>query len=135
MTFMQWSDALSVGLGRVDEQHRWLVDATNRLHGELARQQQDRAVIGSILEGLMDYTMNHFIMEEELFQRFGYPQAAAHKAMHDQFTQTVMHTITQFEGGADVGSEVLDLLKNWLTQHIMVADKAYVPFLAKHGVA
>lgn len=135
MAFMEWSSELSVGLDSVDDQHKWLLDATNRLHDALNQPQTDRAAVAEILEGLMDYTMNHFIMEEELFERFDYPQAARHKAMHDLFTRTVMLTITAFENGADVGPDVLDLLKQWLVHHIMGADKAYVPFLAAQGVA
>ena len=90
MAFMEWSSELSVGLDSVDDQHKWLLDATNRLHDALNQPQTDRAAVAEILEGLMDYTMNHFIMEEELFERFDYPQAARHKAMHDLFTRTVM---------------------------------------------
>jgi hemerythrin len=128
MTFMPWSDDFSVGLDDVDDQHRWLFEATNRLHAEMNKEARSRAVIGEIIEGLMDYTMNHFIMEEELFERHGYPQAQAHKALHDKFTACIMDTLTDFESGADIEHEVLDILKNWLVQHIMKTDTAYVPY-------
>lgn len=134
MTLLKWSAALSVGLDIIDEQHGWLVDATNRLHAELSKAQPDRRVTGSTIEGLMDYTMNHFIVEEELFQRHGYPDAAGHKAQHDAFTATVMAVLTRFENGEDVGAETLEFLKNWLVEHIMGADKSYAPFLAAQGV-
>ncbi|MBA3996130.1 MAG: hemerythrin [Candidatus Accumulibacter sp.] len=134
MSYMPWSEALSVGLKSVDEQHRWLVDATNRLHAELVKATPDRAVMGRIIEGLMDYTMNHFIMEEELFERYAYPETAAHKAQHDHFTAQVMDTLVRFEDGEDVGQATLDFLKNWLIEHIMRTDKAYAPFLAAHGI-
>jgi hemerythrin len=134
MSFMVWSEALSVGLGSVDEQHGWLVDATNRLHAELARGTPDRQVTGNIIEGLMDYTMNHFIMEEALFLEHGYPEAAAHKTQHDAFTAKIMETLIRFEEGQEVGGETLDFLKQWLVEHIMRVDKAYAPFLAARGV-
>ena len=35
MTFMIWTDELSVGLPHIDHEHHWLVDATNRLHGDM----------------------------------------------------------------------------------------------------
>ncbi|MDQ3059098.1 MAG: bacteriohemerythrin [Pseudomonadota bacterium] len=125
---MPWNDDFSVGLDEVDEQHQWLFEATNRLHDEMNKEVHSRAVIGEILEGLMDYTMNHFIMEEELFERYGYPQAQAHKALHDKFTASIMSTLMDFEDGADIENEVLEILKNWLVQHIMKTDTAYVPF-------
>lgn len=133
MTFMPWNGAFSVGMEDVDEQHQWLFDATNRLHDEVSKEVRSRALIGEILEGLVDYTMNHFIMEEELFQRHGYPQAQAHKALHDKFTASIMSTLVDFESGADIEDEVLGILNNWLIQHIMKADSAYVPFFKEKG--
>ena len=128
MTFMPWNDTFSVGMKDVDEQHRWLFEATNRLHDEMSKEVHSRTMIGEILEGLVDYTMNHFIMEEELFQRYGYPQAQVHKALHDKFTATIMSTLIDFENGADIEGQVLEILKSWLVQHIMKTDSAYVPF-------
>ena len=135
MTFMPWNDAFSVGFNGIDEQHRWLFSATNRLYDELNKEARDRAVIADVIEGLMDYTMNHFIIEEELFQRYGYPQAQAHKALHDQFTATILCTLVDFENGADIGNDMLELLKNWLVQHITKTDKAYAPFFLEKGDA
>lgn len=129
MTFMPWSQALSVGMPAIDEQHHWLVDTMNQLHSELASHEPDRASLGRVLEGLMDYTVNHFVAEEVLFERHRYPHAAAHKALHDQFTKKVMHMLTEHEGGKSLGGEVVELLKEWLVKHIMGADRAYVPHL------
>lgn len=130
MTFMPWSAALSVGMAEIDEQHCWLVNTLNQLHDELAAHEPDCAMIGQVLEGLVDYTVNHFVAEEVLFQRYAYPQASAHKAMHDLFTHRIMSMLTAHEGGKNLGGEVLELLKEWLVQHIMGADKSYVPYLS-----
>ncbi|MBS1160170.1 MAG: hemerythrin [Proteobacteria bacterium] len=134
MSFMPWTDALEMGIETIDNQHRWLVDATNRLYLEITRAEPDRAVLGEILEGLVDYTMNHFVLEEELFQRFGYPETVAHKAEHDAFTATAMNLLMQFESGESVGPPVLDFLKEWLLHHILKVDRAYAPFLKEAGV-
>lgn len=129
MTFMPWSESLAVGMPEIDDQHGWLVDAVNRLHAEMTRQSPNRGTLGEILEGLVDYTMNHFIVEEELFKRHAYPQADAHLAEHNKFTAAIMDALTAFENGQDIGHNVLELLKHWLTEHIMKVDRAYVPFL------
>ena len=134
MAFMPWSSALELGIASIDTQHHWLVDATNRLHDELSQPEPDRAVIGKILEGLVEYTVNHFVLEESLFQQYGYEENAAHKAEHDGFTAKVMQLLLQFEQGANVGVDTLELLKTWLQHHIMIVDRAYVPFLKSHGV-
>lgn len=129
MIFMPWSRTLSLGLPDIDAQHHWLVDTMNMLHTELASHEPDRVMVGQVLEGLMDYTVNHFVAEEVLFERYHYPHALAHKQLHDQFTRRVMHMLTAHEAGQSLGSEVMAMLKEWLIQHIMGADKAYAPFL------
>ena len=134
MTFWPWSSELEVGIAEIDEQHRWLVDLTNKLH-EAFQSGADQAEIGEILEGLMDYTMNHFIVEEELFDRLGYPETAAHKKYHNRFTEQVMSLIDRHESGEVVGAEALELLKDWLTHHILKVDKAYVEHFRAHGVS
>ena len=135
MTFMPWSDEIAVGISDVDEQHHWLVDRINQLHTELSEPTPNKTAIGEVLEGLMDYTMNHFIMEEELFERHAYPDIVAHKAQHNKFTGTIMNALTDFEDGQHISTDILEFLKHWLTQHIMRTDKAYVPFLKAQGVS
>jgi hemerythrin len=132
--FMPWNDDLLTGIAEVDSQHKWLVDATNRLHDELSKPQPDGGTVGEILEGLVDYTYNHFIMEEELFERLGYPGTAAHKAQHDVFTGKISSLLIRHESGEIASGDALELLKNWLIEHIMKTDKAYVPFLQSKGV-
>ncbi|MDR1888068.1 MAG: hemerythrin domain-containing protein, partial [Zoogloeaceae bacterium] len=66
MPFMPWSDAFVLGIDSIDKQHRWLVDATNRLHDQIESRHPENKVLKEILEGLVDYTMNHFILEEDL---------------------------------------------------------------------
>lgn len=134
MTFMLWNDGIAVGIEEVDEQHRLLVDLINELHDALTAATPDPATIGHVLEGLMDYTMNHFIMEEEWFERHGYPDTVAHKALHNRFTSTIMNALTEFEDSQHVPYELLEFLKHWLIEHIMQTDKSYVPFLQTQGI-
>lgn len=134
MTFMPWNDTIAVGIQDVDDQHRVLVDLINELHDALTADAPDPAKIGHVLEGLMDYTMNHFIMEEEWFERHDYPETVAHKALHNRFTSTIMNALTEFEDHQHVPYELLEFLKHWLIEHIMRTDKSYVPFLHGHGI-
>ncbi|MFO7530165.1 MAG: bacteriohemerythrin [Marinobacter sp.] len=133
MTFWPWSKELEVGIGEIDEQHKWLVDLTNQLHDELDRG-ADQEKTSEILESLMDYTMNHFIVEEDLFLRLGYPETDAHKAEHNKFTGQIMGLIERHDNGYSAGGETLELLKDWLTHHILKVDKAYVEHFRAHGV-
>jgi hemerythrin len=135
MPFIPWSDQLVLGIPSIDEQHRWLVDRINELHTELSLDVPNRHNVGDILESLVDYAMNHFVAEEELFQRHGYAESAAHLAERNGFTGKIMAVLDKFQGGsADVGKDTMPLLKDWLMHHITVVDKAYVPFINAQGV-
>ncbi|QIL81714.1 bacteriohemerythrin [Diaphorobacter sp. HDW4A] len=130
MTLMPWSEQLELGIAEIDTQHRVLVDLANALHDEIHGASPRCAVIGQILESLVDYTHNHFIMEEVLFHKYGYAQVDAHEAEHSGFTGKIMDLLTRFEDGDTVGQETLEVLKDWLTHHICVVDRAYLPFMS-----
>ena len=134
MAFMEWSDELATGVHLIDSRHRWLVDTTNRLHDALSDSPPKREFIAEVLNRLMDYTMNHFINEEYLFQYLGYPALEAHRAEHNRFSARILELLQRHEAGESVGVEVLDSLKDWLIHHTMGSDKDYVPFLKAHGI-
>ena len=129
MTFMPWTSALELGIDEIDQQHQRLVDLTNQLHDELSHDLPRREAIGDVLEGLVDYTHNHFIVEEVMFQQHDYPDTPAHKAQHDSFTGKAMDLLMRFEDGEEVTFEALDFLKEWLVHHICEVDRSYLPFL------
>ncbi|MBP8186575.1 MAG: bacteriohemerythrin [Comamonas sp.] len=129
MSFIPWSSALMLGIPKIDAQHQVLVELINALHDELGKPAPARTTLAEVLEGLVDYTHNHFIEEEVMFQRYGYPQTTAHTAEHSQFTAKAMDWLMRFEDGEDINLEALDFLKDWLLHHILQEDRAYVPFL------
>jgi hemerythrin len=131
---MPWTDDFVLGIEIIDTQHHWLVDATNRLHDQIESQKPDTEIVGKILEGLVEYAMDHFIVEEELFLRLGYPDTDAHKGEHDAFTRQAIELLLKFESGESVSEDTLEFLQAWLVHHIMRIDKAYMPFLKAHGV-
>ncbi|MFS2125596.1 bacteriohemerythrin [Pseudomonas sp. Pseusp97] len=134
MSFMPWNDDFVIGIERIDQQHRWLVDLTNALYDNLDGAEGTGQPIGELLEQLVEYTMNHFIVEEVLFQRLGYPGEEAHRAEHDRFNRQIIDLLYRHEDGEAVSLEALELLKDWLTHHILKVDKAYVGFFQQKGV-
>ena len=134
MPFMPWSDAFILGIDSIDKQHRWLVDTTNRLYDEIESHNPERDVLKEILEGLVDYTVNHFIVEEDLFNRYAYPQEAEHRTRHDEFARHALELLLRFEKGESVSNEMMEFLQSWLINHILKEDKTYVPFLKSKGI-
>lgn len=134
MALMPWNDELALGLGKIDEQHRVLVDAINALGEAAASAAPDRKAVGDLLDGLADSTMNHFILEEDLLKRHAYPQISAHQEDQNSLTAHIMDLLDKFLAGkAEVGKDTLSQLKDRLAHHIRVVDKPCVAFLKSKG--
>ena len=131
---ISWTVDLSVGVGIIDEQHKGLVDLINELNAAMRQRRSDSVLVG-VLERLKQYTVKHFATEEEFFDKFGYPDSAAHKKAHHELVQKVLDFEAELKSGrAKVTMEIMRFLKDWLVGHIMGTDKRYGPFLNSKGV-
>jgi hemerythrin-like metal-binding protein len=131
---MRWDGSLQLGIGEIDGQHKKLVAMINDLHRAM-KQRQTMAIMGSILEQLVSYTVYHFGSEEKLFQKHGYPEYDQHKKAHENLVGKVNELKAKIDrGDATISMELMDFLTDWLTTHIKGTDKKYVPFLQGKGV-
>jgi len=135
MPLMTWNDKLSVGVRILDDDHKHLVDMVNKLFDGM-RAGHAKAVLGPILDELVEYTKVHFAHEEDFFAKTQYPGASAHKAEHDKLTQQVHDIQARYKAGAlgILSLEVMEFLKTWLVNHIQVEDKHYTHHLNTHGI-
>ena len=129
-----WSETYSVNIGIIDMQHKNLVNLINDLHQAMVSG-QGKQHLGKILSSLIKYTQVHFKTEENLMHSHQYPELEPHAAEHDRLTKTVLDFQAKFQRN-EVGLtiEVMDFLKDWLSKHILGADKQYGPFLNARGV-
>jgi len=131
---VEWSDELSVGIEEIDEQHKILVNLLNRLH-EAIITKHEADVIKEVLNGLTQYTIIHFAVEESLMRIFDFPGYEAHKRHHEELTKQVIDLKQKIDSGeAEVSMDVLHFLRGWLTNHIMREDKGYSPYFLKRGL-
>ena len=135
MPLMTWTDKMSVGVQALDDDHKKLVGMVNTLFDGI-QAGQGKDAVGRILDGLIQYTVEHFKREEDFFAQTGYADAAAHKAMHQALCQQVLDVQKKFNEGASatLSLEVMNFLKNWLINHIQGTDKKYGPFLNGKGI-
>lgn len=127
---IEWNEGLGVGIPVIDAQHKVLLELINRL-SEAAEAGKARAEIGPILLELESYAKEHFALEENAFSTYGYPGAKGHIAEHQAFIARVGDFQLAFAvGKAQVGEEILEFLRTWLTRHITFTDRKYRPYLA-----
>ena len=135
MAFVTWDESLDVGVPQFNEDHRRLVAFINDLHGGIV------SGIGIsqmtyILDGLIDYTKNHFAREEEMMAKHDYPDIKAHRREHYELMKQVAEFSARLrEGKASFTLELMSFLKDWLVKHIKGTDMKYRDFFAGKGLA
>ncbi|MGJ5814682.1 bacteriohemerythrin [Paludibaculum fermentans] len=130
-TWFPWKDAYSVRVPEIDAQHKRLVELINRLQDAML-QGQGKAVIESVLNDLDEYTRTHFAFEEQLLAKHGYSRLIGHEAQHRGFIGKLTQLREEYRSGSITMSvQVMEFMKDWLTQHIMQEDQAYSAHLVK----
>ena len=134
MALMNWESKFSVKIKEIDDQHKKLFDLINSLHDAM-KAGKGKDALGKVLTELVDYTVYHFGTEEKLFQKYGYPETAAHKKEHEALKKQAGELKTKFEKeGGVITIEVMNFLRDWLNNHILKIDMKYSPFLNSKGV-
>ncbi|MBS1190466.1 MAG: hemerythrin-like metal-binding protein [Rhodocyclaceae bacterium] len=134
--FFEWSDAISVGVDAIDEQHKTLIGILNRLFIAIVERTSNEVTI-EILDALIDYTKTHFELEEKLMRDAGYNAAeyALHLQQHQAFiAKTSEIARKHLVDGKSISFEVVHFLKRWLQEHILGTDKKYAAVLQKMGL-
>jgi len=131
---IKWDDDFSVGIETADTHHKKLISMINTLHEAMVKGESDD-IVAKILSALIVYTDKHFEYEENLFLTHNYPKYEEHKEEHDELIRQVKelnHKLIYYKTSLSI--EVMNFLKEWLTNHIQVTDKAYTEFLNSRGV-
>lgn len=132
MNLFNWDDDLSVGIKELDEHHQKLIELVNKLHG-MMKIGKGREVIEKVLQRLFDYAKVHFSIEESYMQKANFPYLEQHKQEHSK----LVNKLNKFDndmkqGKATLTIELLNFLKDWLSDHIKKSDKKYSSFLSNN---
>lgn len=129
MTFIEWTNDMSVGRATLDHHHRMILDCLNRLHPLLGTTGQDDE-IRSVLETLEDFVLVHFSEEERVMRAIGYPDWRQHKLQHDAMYDMVFELKVELgHGRVPAAEQLFTGLGDWLVRHILGEDRKYMPYL------
>lgn len=129
-----WNDSYSVKVALCDSQHKKLFAIINQL-AEAMRVGQAQDVMSRTVKELLDYTRTHFGQEEELLRKTNFPHLAAHQELHKKFVADVEALEKQTREGRSANSvQVLNLLRDWLVNHIQKTDRMYSAHLNAAGI-
>jgi hemerythrin len=134
MAVIDFSDDLSVGIRKIDEQHAKLIELMGELDDAI-RSKQASELVEDILTSLFHYAQVHFATEEELFKRYEYPELELHELEHHKFIARVHALQEKYDmNRPGLSLELLDFISNWVLNHIKLTDKRYSTHLNSCGV-
>ena len=129
-----WNPSFSVGVARLDEQHKNIINMINLLR---SRPEVDvrSETVSELLTRLTRYASDHFATEEQLLVEYGYPELTEHKEAHTAYrVKLVALCQDTMYHNASVPDELLRFLGDWWVNHILGADMRYSAFLTERGV-
>ena len=130
---VEWHDSYSVGIRLVDDQHKELINLTNRLHeASVMGWDKSKVAFMSAIRGMVDYVGYHFSTEEKIMERVNYPDYKSHKKEHSDFVKEVLRQVQDFQAGQKVSAnDLVQFLKDWVLAHIAVCYKKMGLYLIK----
>jgi hemerythrin len=123
-TSIKWDDSFLIGITELDHEHKVLIDDINRLHGELAGQ-DEKSEIEKCLGDIYARMQAHFALEEHVMKEHRYQFFDEHKREHekllDSYTEYMMQILN--DTVVSYSSPIEDALKDWVMNHIINSDK------------
>ena len=133
-----WEESYEIGNAAIDAEHRELLAIVDELESTDAETHRSSAVILGVLSHLMDSTLAHFMMEEQLMLEVGYPANLRVQMIeqHREFTSYARLRVLEYRAG--MLASVLPLqafLAEWLTVHEFGMDRLFAEFMRTGGSA
>ena len=131
---VEWEDKFSVGISEIDDEHRGLIGILNK--AVIANGHDDNTVETlELLGDIIEYSRKHFSTEEAYMLKFKFPEYQLHKKEHLDFTDMTIRNYHDFiSGDYQIANEILEYLKQWLVNHILVTDKKYIDCFKGNGL-
>ncbi|MDC0336340.1 bacteriohemerythrin [Pseudodesulfovibrio sp.] len=135
MPILEWKDEYSVGVEKIDNEHKRLVEMINTAHQSVDTLADVKAVKALRAE-MKRYATTHFATEEMLMKEHDYPDADRHVAEHKRFLEQVKAADVNFAADRIVPGtiKILSFLADWLVKHILQTDMQLGTYLKEKGV-
>lgn len=131
----------NVGVMSLNKQHLRLASYAvefNQIVEQLAEREpraEDWKHIDALFSRISLYVATHFREEEELMEKFGYPEYQGHKSQHDKFVQELGQIQSQINNrNIKFKGKLGNMLWEWLYKHINEVDYHYREFFRDKGL-
>lgn len=128
MALLEWSDALDLGHGTMDDTHREFVELLNRLASA------PEADLLARLDEFIAHTEAHFGQEEKWMEAMQFPPLACHRGEHEGILETMREVRKRVAGGESHYGEVLaKAIAEWFPLHAQSMDAVLALYIRQTG--
>jgi hemerythrin-like metal-binding protein len=126
-----WKESFALGIPLIDAEHRQFFDIMNRC-ARAAAEGASPTTLACLLKELATYADIHFCHEEEALDRVGFPGLARQREEHGAF----LWDLARLESNQSLTVlAAMAVMRDWLVEHILGTDRAYVSWLEKDRAA
>ena len=118
-----WDERYETHVEEIDLQHKYFLRLVNRLAGELLTT-HDEKYSSLLVSELYRYASFHFLSEENLMFKLGYPHLERHRLLHIQVLDKLFSS-----GTSKSPKELIEFLVEWFTTHTVKEDRRIGEFV------
>ncbi len=137
MAFIKWDMSYSVGVKMIDAQHQKLFALINNFYNSVKMKTENLEPVDSALQDLFSYIDFHFKTEEKYFEEFGYEKTEEHKKQHKFYEDKIKDLNERYQktkNEQEISEEIINFIKDWISNHIKISDKEYKICFNEHGL-
>jgi hemerythrin len=125
-----WSDFFAIGDPEMDEEHRQFIKRMNEFDQAIVERWDD-AAIGQLMTTIMAEATRHFDHEQQLLEKWNYPEAQAHAEKHSELATRLAQAMQDIQHADDARTRGFKgrLIKQLLVEHLLQDDMEYRDFL------
>ena len=123
MDLIRWKKEYSVGVTKLDKQHKKILKIVN---DNMERQfsTQNEREMEEILEDLQNYIKEHFKTEEEYMLKHQYSGYEEQRKEHNQFIDRLFEAQKEYlKYGRVTSINIFNFVWDWFSHHILILDK------------
>ena len=126
----EWDGSLSIDNGGVlDTHHKRIIDQINQFYNRMMKGEGVSASV-DLLDTLGKTLQKHFVEEEGIMEKSGYPELRDHRMQHQAGWDKYQRLMKDVETGKpDATVQVLQAATQWLKDHIMKHDRKLATYL------
>lgn len=134
-----WTEKYSVGVKEIDEQHQHFFEMANEIIDVAEKTDVSVSELLFKITNLCNYAVYHLLTEENIFNRYHYPEAQEHVNAHNSYREKMKEFMAEVEKeGSDTKKLALEIAQfagDWLMNHILGMDQKYSGFMHEKGIS